>query len=147
MSRELVVYFSITGVTEGVALNLAESIGADLHEIRPKVSLPGEAAAENSQEKPQVTFEHLNIEGYDTIYVGLPIWWYAAPTVIHDFLSDYDLRGKTLIPFATSGGGGVDKIRPRLLESCPGADLREATILTESWSNEELRAWADSFRK
>ena len=138
MSRTLVAYFSITGVTENVAVRLARAIGADLFEVQP---------VQNAGEKDRgaISFEHKNISHYDRIFVGLPIWWYAAPTVIHTFLSDYDLTGKTVIPFVTSGGGGLDKVRPRLLDSCPGADLREATLLLDDMSEDSLRSWADEF--
>ncbi len=146
MSKALVVYFSITGVTENVAQKLAEAIGADIFEVAPK-----EPVAESQMEgtgdgnSTETIFRGKDIREYDVIYVGLPIWWYAAPTVIHTFLSDYDLRGKTLIPFATSGGGGILQVRPRLLPSCPGADLREASLLTGDMTQEELAQWAAGF--
>lgn len=139
MSKALVAYFSITGVTENVARMLSEAIGADLFEVVPNPAVSGE-------ENPgDITFAQTNVDCYDVIYVGLPIWWYAAPTVIHTFLSAYDLTGKTVIPFATSGGGGLDKVRPRLQESCSGADLREASLLSGDMTLQELEAWAKSF--
>ena len=142
MSRNLVAYFSITGVTEHVATRLARVLCADLFEVKASKPVPPVAEDGTTQGQP-LTFVHKNIEGYDRIFVGLPIWWYAAPTVIHTFLSDYDLTGKTVIPFATSGGGGLDKVKPRLLESCPGADLREASLLLDSMTDEELLSWAE----
>ena len=142
MSLTLVTYFSITGVTENAAIKLARAVGADLFEIcSQKPCQPGEIPGDG-----KIVFTHKDISAYDRIFVGLPIWWYAAPTIIHDFLSDYDLRGKLVVPFVTSGGGGLDKVRPRLLESCPGADLREATLLSDDMSDEELREWADSYK-
>ena len=142
MSATLVAYFSITGVTENAAMKLARSLGADLFEVSSqKPCKPGEVP-----EAGKIVFTQKDISGYDRIFVGLPIWWYAAPTIIHDFLSGYDLRGKLVVPFVTSGGGGLDKVRPRLLESCQGADLREATLLSDDMSDEELRNWADQYQ-
>lgn len=143
MSSTLVTYFSITGVTENAAMKLARAIGAELFEIRSEKSCqPGVIPGDGG-----IVFTHKDISSYDRIFVGLPIWWYAAPTIIHDFLSDYDLRDKLVVPFVTSGGGGLDKVRPRLLESCPGADLREATLLSDEMSDQELRHWADSYER
>ena len=147
MKRALVAYFSITGVTGNMARKLAEAVSADLYEIMPRQPYSSSDLDQRAGENAAipVSFEHKNIDAYDVIFVGLPIWWYAAPTIIHTFLSDYDLRGKVLIPFATSGGGGLDKVRPRLLESCPGADLREATLLTDDMTAQDLLSWAESF--
>ena len=142
MPSTLVTYFSITGVTEHAAIKLARCLCADLFEVSSQK--PG--MAEEVPEAGKIVFTKKDISAYDRIFVGLPIWWYAAPTVIHDFLSDYDLRGKLVVPFVTSGGGGLDKVRPRLLDSCPGADLREATLLSDDMSDDELRAWADSYQ-
>ena len=147
MTKTLVTYFSITGVTENVAARLAKAIGADLFEITPEPSEQGENARGEEQEGavPSISFAHKNVEGYEKIFVGLPIWWYAAPTIIHTFLSDYDLSGKVVVPFVTSGEGGLDKVRPRLQESCIGADLKEATLLSDEMTEEELLAWAEAF--
>ena len=143
MSRTLVTYFSITGVTESAAIRLAHAIGADLFEIVPEKSGAEPGKPENSA--PGISVFGKNLDDYDRIYVGLPIWWYAAPTVIHTFLSHFDLRGKTVIPFATSGAGGLDKVRPRLQDSCQGADLREASLLREDLTEKQMRDWASGF--
>ena len=141
VSGVLVAYFSITGVTENAACRLARAISADLYEI-----IPQKPCREADPQGQEITFLRMDLSAYDVIYVGLPIWWYAAPTVIQNFLSGYDLTGKTLIPFVTSGGGGLDKVRPRLRQSCPGAQLREASLLSEDMSPEELARWAESMR-
>ena len=159
MGRAIVTYFSITGVTAGVASILAKAVGADLFEIKPDIPYENvntdwksqESGTADRREEPealsQITFQHLDLDEYDTIYLGLPIWWYAAPTIINNFLDGYDLTGKTVIPFATSGGGGIDKVRPRLLSSCTGADLKEATLLCGEYTEKELAEWADSITK
>ena len=142
MSATLVAYFSITGVTENAAMKLARSLGADLFEVSSQK--PGELG--EIPDSGKILFTKKDISAYDRIFVGLPIWWYAAPTIIHDFLSGYDLQGKLVVPFVTSGGGGLDKVRPRLLDSCQGADLREATLLSDDMSDEALRDWADQYQ-
>ena len=115
MSKKLVAYFSASGVTAKVAETLAEAIGADIFEIEPKV--PYTEADLNWMDKnarstiemndpasrPEIAVKRDNMKDYDTIFVGFPIWWYVAPTIINTFLESYDLTGKTIIPFATSG--------------------------------------------
>lgn len=114
MSKKLVAYFSASGVTAKVAETLAEAIGADIFEIEPKV--PYTEADLNWMDKnarstiemndpasrPEIAVKRDNMKDYDTIFVGFPIWWYVAPTIINTFLESYDLTGKTVIPFATS---------------------------------------------
>lgn len=72
-----------------------------------------------------------------------PIWWYVAPTIINTFLESYDLSGKTIIPFATSGGSGMGKTNEKLLPSCPGATLLQGKMLNGRISENELRKWID----
>ena len=145
MKKALVAYFSITGVTEHAANKLARAIEADLYEVKPLQPISRDTLLHEDGHPAQdpIQFEHKNIDAYDIIFVGLPIWWYAAPTVIHNFLSDYDLTGKTVVPFVTSGAGGLDKVKPRLQKSCPGADLRDASLLEENMSFQQLMNWAE----
>lgn len=110
MSNKLVAYFSASGVTAKVAETLAEAIGADIFEIEPKV--PYTEADLNWMDKkarstiemndpasrPEIAVKRDNMKDYDTIFVGFPIWWYVAPTIINTFLESYDLTGKTIIP-------------------------------------------------
>ena len=83
------------------------------------------------------------MEEYDTIFVGFPIWWYVAPTIINTFLESYDLAGKTIIPFATSGSSGMGKTNDKLAPSCKGATLLESKRFQSNVSKEELMKWAD----
>ena len=121
MSKKLVAYFSASGVTAKVAQALAEAIGADIFEIAPKVPYT-EADLNWMDEKarstiemndpssrPEIESKRDNMSEYDTIFVGFPIWWYVAPTIINTFLESYDLTGKKIIPFATSGTSGIGK--------------------------------------
>lgn len=123
MSKRLVAYFSASGVTAKVAENLADAIGADIFEIQPEV--PYTKADLNWMDKksrstiemsdptsrPGIAVKRDNMDEYDTIFVGFPIWWYIAPTIINTFLESYDLKGKTIIPFATSGGSDMGKTK------------------------------------
>ncbi len=84
------------------------------------------------------------MEQYDVVFVGFPIWWYVAPTIINTFLESYDFSGKTVVPFATSGGSGMGKTNERLAPSCPGATLLKGKMLNGSLSQEELKAWVQS---
>ena len=84
------------------------------------------------------------MEEYDTIFVGFPIWWYVAPTIINTFLESYNLRDKTIVPFATSGGSGMGKTNEKLLPSCQGAKLLQGKVLNGSLSVDELKKWIDN---
>lgn len=157
MSRKLVAYFSASGVTAKVAENLAEAIGADLFEIAPAVrytqadldwrdeSSRSSIEMKNPASRPAVEAVRDNMDEYDAIFVGFPIWWYVAPTIINTFLEQYDLAGKTIIPFATSGGSGMGKTNDALKPSCLTATLLEGRIFKSNASKEELAAWADKF--
>ncbi|HIX60031.1 MAG TPA: NAD(P)H-dependent oxidoreductase [Candidatus Blautia gallistercoris] len=155
MSKKLVAYFSASGVTAGVAERLARAIGADLYEIRPEV--PYTEADLNWMDKksrssvemndksfrPAIAGKAEGMEQYDTIFVGFPIWWYVAPTIINTFLEQYDLKGKTVVPFATSGSSGMGNTNRELAPSCPGAVLLEGKRFPASAGEEELKAWAE----
>ena len=154
MSRKLVAYFSATGTTAKVAETLADSVGADIYEIEPEVPYTEadlnwrDANARSSIEmndplsRPAIAGKRDNMDDYDTIYVGFPIWWYVAPTIINTFLESYDMTGKTIIPFATSGSSGMGKTNEKLLRSCLGANLLEGKVFKVTASESELNAWA-----
>ena len=155
MSNKLVAYFSASGVTAKVAETLAEAIGADIFEIEPKV--PYTKADLNWMDKkarstiemndpasrPEIAVKRDNMKDYDTIFVGFPIWWYVAPTIINTFLESYDLTGKIIIPFATSGGSGMGKTNERLAPSCKGAKLLGGKVFKHNAGHKELAAWVD----
>ena len=156
MSKKLVAYFSASGVTAKVAKALAGAVGADLFEIRPAV--PYTKADLNWMDKnarstiemnapasrPAMAEKCGNISEYDTVFVGFPIWWYVAPTIINTFLENCDLTGKTIVPFATSGGSDMGKTNEKLAPSCKGAKLLEGKRFASRVSGKELAAWADS---
>lgn len=156
MSKTLVAYFSASGVTKKAAQKLSEAIGADIYEIKPAV--PYTAADLNWLDKqsrstlemkdpssrPKLADNDADISSYDKIFVGFPIWWYTAPTIIRTFLESYDFSGKTIILFATSGGSGFGKTAKDLAPSCPGAVLKEGGLLNGSLSSQSLKQWAEA---
>ena len=93
--------------------------------------------------RPEIAVKRDNMKDYDTIFVGFPIWWYVAPTIINTFLESYDLTGKTIIPFATSGGSNIGKTNERLAPSCKGAKLMDGKVFKHNVGHQELAAWAD----
>lgn len=97
--------------------------------------------------RPAIRESRDNMDDYDTIFVGFPIWWYIAPTIINTFLESYNLSGKTIIPFATSGGSGMGKTNEKLLPSCKGAKLIEGKVLSSNASKMELSDWVGSLEK
>ena len=158
MSRKLVAYFSASGVTAKAAETLSEAIGADLYEIEPKVPYTkadldwmdkqsrSTIEMNDPASRPAIAGKRDNMDDYDTVFVGFPIWWYVAPHIINTFLESYDLTGKTIIPFATSGGSGMGKTNEKLQPSCPNSKLIEGKVFKKSASKSELAAWADGLK-
>ena len=155
MSRKLVAYFSASGVTAKVAEKLSEAIGADLYAIEPEVPYTkadldwmdkksrSTIEMNNPASRPALTGKRDNMNDYDTVFVGFPIWWYVAPTIINTFLESYDLTDKTIIPFATSGGSDMGKTNEKLLPSCKGAKLLNGKVFKASVSGADLAKWAE----
>lgn len=156
MKKTLVAYFSASGTTARLAHALADAIGADLYEIRPqepytKADLDWNDTKSRStiemrdqHSRPAIAGRVEDMDQYQRVFVGFPIWWYTAPTIINSFLEQYDLRGKQVIPFATSGGSGMERVTASLSGSCPGAQLCQGKRFTGSRAA-ELRAWAETF--
>ena len=154
--KKLVAYFSASGVTEKVAKKLADVVNGDLFEIIPKepytyedldwTNKKSRSSMEMSDKssRPAVATEVVNISQYDVIYLGFPIWWYIAPTIINTFLEEYDLTGKTIIPFATSGGSDMGRTNEYLRGSCNGATLKVGRRFRTSVSSEELKTWSEN---
>jgi len=155
MSKTLVAYFSASGVTANVAKTLAGAIGADLHEIVPAQAYTAadldwtDKNSRSSREmndksfRPAITGRVDDMAQYDTVFIGFPIWWYVAPTIINTFLEQYDLSGKKIIPFATSGSSGMGKTNDELRDSCKGATLLEGKRFQANAGADELKAWAE----
>lgn len=155
--KKLVAYFSASGTTKQVATRLAQAIGADIFEIEPTVPYTDEdldwtnkhsrstVEMGNHNSRPAVKTKLDNISQYDTIFVGFPIWWYIAPTIINTFLEQYDLSGITIVPFATSGGSGMGKTNQYLLPSIKNGKLVDGKRLASNVSVEELKNWASQY--
>ena len=156
MSRNLVAYFSASGVTGSVAAKLAEALGADIYEIVPAVKYTSadlnwnnpksrsSVEMKDKSSRPELADRKADISGHDVIFLGFPIWWYVAPTIINTFLESYDFSGKKIILFATSGGSGFGRAVEGLKPSAPDAEIREGKLFRSSVSVNELKKWADS---
>lgn len=94
--------------------------------------------------RPELADKDADIASYDRIYLGFPIWWYVAPTIINTFLESYDFSGKEILLFATSGESGFGRTAQALAPSCPGADIREGKLLNGNPSVSELKKWTES---
>ncbi len=157
MAKALVAYFSASGVTADLSKRLADAIGADLHEIKPEQAYTG--ADLNWQDKqsrssvemndrsarPAIRDKVENMEQYGTVFVGFPIWWYREPSIIDTFLEAYNLDGKTVIPFATSGGNGMGDSSKNMQELAKGAKVVQGRRFGSGASADELKTWAQEW--
>ena len=158
MSKKLVAYFSASGVTAKVARSLAEAAGADIYEIKPKVpytqadlnwqdenSRSSIEMKKDKSSRPAIVDDDAKIGDYDTIFVGFPIWWYIAPTIINTFLESYDFSGKKIILFATSGSSGFGNTANELKGSVSDtAVIKEGKLLNGNPPVDELKKWVES---
>lgn len=154
MSKKLVAYFSASGVTANAAKMVAEAAKAYLFEIKPAVPYTKDdlnwmnkqsrssVEMNDKNSRPEIAEKCENMSDYDTIYLGFPIWWYVAPTIINTFLESYDFSGKTIILFATSGGSGfgrtVDNLKNSVSDS---AVIKEGKILNGIHSVSDIESW------
>lgn len=156
MSTTLVAYFSATGTTARAAHAIADAIGADLYEIAPAEPYTSadlnwnDRASRSSREmndescRPAITGTVENMDAYDTVFVGFPVWWYVEPRIIDTFLESYDFAGKTVVPFATSGGSGLGRAPQRMQQIAAGSTVTGGKLLNGRQSADALRAWAES---
>ena len=157
MSKKLVAYFSASGVTAKVAELLADAVGADIHEIKPKVPYTKadlnwmDKKSRSSNEmadkkiRPEIAESNVRIEEYDVIFLGFPIWWYVAPTIINTFLEKYDFSGKKIVLFATSGsskfGNTVKELKGSVADNTA---IIEGKLLNGRQTIASVKAWTDS---
>ena len=157
MTKTLVAYFSATGTTAQAAKLLAKAAGADLYEIRPAVPYTkadlnwmddksrSSLEMRDPSSRPAIAGRAENMDAYDRIFLGFPIWWYVAPALINSFLESYDFSGKTIILFATSGGSGFGKTVEGLkISVSPTARIIKGRLLNGRLSESELRAWVQA---
>jgi flavodoxin len=144
MKKVLVAYFSASGVTKAAAQQLAEVTGGTLHEIKPAQPYTdadldwrdkqsrSSVEMQDKSSRPAITDKLTNMQDYDIIYVGFPIWWYTCPTIINTFMEAYDFKGKTVIPFATSGGSSIKKACEELKAAYPDVNWKEGKLLNRA---------------
>ena len=154
----LVAYFSATGTTAKAAQALAEAAGADLYEIKPAV--PYTSADLNWMDKrsrssvemndkrfrPALADANAPVDGHNVVFLGFPIWWYTAPTIVNSFLEAYDFSGKTIVLFATSGGSGLGRAVSDLQGSAPCAKIVDGRMLNGRPSEAELKKWVEGLK-
>ena len=152
--KKLVAYFSASGTTKKAAERLANAVGGDLLEIKPAVPYTradldwtnnqsrSSVEMRDPQSRPEIASEPVNMDEYDTVYIGFPIWWYVAPTIVDTFLESYDFSGKTVIPFATSGGSDMGKTVEVLKKICPKAIWKSGGVVNRM-TEQELAKWAE----
>ena len=154
MSKKLVAYFSASGITRNVAKMVAEAAGADLYEITPKeaytkadlnwMDKKSRSSVEmaDKSSRPAIVANDPHIENYDTVFIGFPIWWYVAPTVINTFLEAYDFSGKKIILFATSGGSGFGNTAAELKGSVSDStEIMEGKVISPRMTEKDIARW------
>lgn len=154
----LVAYFSASGTTAKAAKALAKAAGAELYEIKPAISYTSadlnwmdkrsrsSVEMNDKQSRPALADTDAPVAGYDVIFLGFPIWWYTAPTIINTFLESYDFSGKTIVLFATSGGSGLGKSAAGLRASTPGARIVDGRLLNGRLNADELKTWVSGLK-
>ena len=148
MSKVLVTYFSASGATAKTANKLAKEVDGDVFEIEPKEKYTSadlnwmDKKSRSSVEmndpasRPEIAKQVENMDMYDTVLVGFPIWWYVEPKIIDTFLDSYDFSGKTVIPFATSGGSGIENVEKNLQKEYPNINWGKGKL-----GNGSVKAW------
>lgn len=157
MSKTLVAYFSATGTTQALAKKISSLTDSDIYEIRPKVPYttpdldwnnPNSRSSLEMNDptaRPQLHDLDANIEAYDTILIGAPVWWYVAPRLIQTFLESYDFSGKRIVLFGTSGGSGYAPAINQIKESAgPMAQVVDAKVWNKNASEDALSKWLDA---
>ena len=151
-SKVLVAYFSASGVTAGVAKQLAEVTGGELHQIQPEQPYTdadldwrdkqsrSTLEMQDKTSRPAIINKLDSISQYDIIFVGFPIWWGTAPTIVNTFMESYDFSGKTVALFATSGGSGIEQADKDFSEAYPNVNWKEGKLLN-SPSRQDLEEW------
>ena len=154
----LVAYFSATGTTAKAAKALANAVSGDLYEIKPAIpstsadlnwmdkSSRSSVEMKDTHSRPALADTNAPVAEHDVIFLGFPVWWYVAPTILNTFLEAYDFSGKTIVLFATSGGSGLGKSAAGLRSSAPGAKIVDGRMLNGRLNETELKAWAEGLK-
>lgn len=153
MGKNLVAYFSASGVTKGVAEKLAKAAGAELFEIVPEQPYTDEDLNWNNKQsrssvemndrscRPGISTTVSDMGQYDCLFLGFPVWWYREPSIIDTFLEAYDFSGKTIVPFCTSGGSGLGETAGNMRSLAKEADVWDGKRFSSGVSEEELKTW------
>ncbi len=154
-AKVLVAYFSATNTTEGVAEHIANGLNADLYEIVPEEPYTEADLNYNDDNsrstiemndpsaRPAISGSVENMEQYDIVFIGYPIWWGEAPRIVSTFMESYDFSGKTIVPFCTSGGSGIGSSDSNLEQLTSGADWLDGRRLNGSDSEETVMEWVN----
>ena len=157
--KTLVAYFSASGITKNVAKNLAEITNSDIYEIQPRIKYTdadlnwmnknsrSSLEMSNKSFRPEIIEDNFDISEYDTIFLGFPIWWYVAPTIINTFLEKHDFSNKKIVLFVTSGGSRFGKtVKDLEVSVSDTTEIIEGGILNGSPSKEQLKKWVENFK-
>ncbi len=157
MAKALVAYFSASGVTKKLAEDLAAAIGADAFEIIPEEIYTDadlnwqDQNSRSSVEmkdrscRPAISSKVENMDQYDVVFVGFPVWWYREPSIIDTFAEEYDFGGKTIVPFATSGSSGIGEAGMNIGNLAKGSHVSAGRRFAANASADELKAWAEEY--
>lgn len=157
MKKSLVAYFSASGVTEKLARTLASAVGADLFEIEPEVPYTradlnwmdkhsrSSVEMNDRNSRPPIRSRVEDMSQYDVIFVGFPIWWYREPSIIDTFMESYDFSGKTVVPFATSGGSGIGGSGTNMQALAKGSKVDKGKKFSAYASESDLKKWAEKW--
>ncbi len=151
--KTLITYFSASGVTKKVAEKIAQAVEGDLFEIEPVEKYTEEDLDWTNKEsrttiemqdksfRPPIKNKVENLQDYNKVIIGFPVWWYTAPTIINTFLEENNLEGKDVNLFCTSGGSGIEKCKQDLQKVYPTLNFKEGKRFTENVSSEEINNW------
>ncbi len=152
----LISYFSCSNVTKKLAKLISEVTKGDLFEIKPAIPYTNadldwtnrdsrsSIEMKDHSSRPEIEEKLSNMTEYDVIFVGFPIWWYIAPTIINTFLESYDFSGKTIVPFCTSGGSGVGQTDEKLHVSCPNSVNWKPAKLLNRATKSDIEKWIEN---
>ena len=156
MSKILVTYFSASGVTKSVAEKVAKIVNGDLYEIEPKEKYTdadldwrnkqsrSSLEMKNNESRPEIILKNIDIDNYDVILIGFPIWWGVAPRVVNTFIESINLNGKTIIPFCTSGGSGMSYCKNYLRKTYPNFNWKQGKRLFGNEDEETIKNWINN---
>ena len=159
MSKKLVAFFSCSGVSKHNAELFGEVLGAPLYEIKPKVPYTNDdldwtnensrstIEMKNKKQRPEIADKNAGLEKYDEIILVFPIWWYVAPTIVNTFLEAYEVKGKRIVLFPTSGSSGFGDTALELKQSVdPSTKIEEGKITHSKSNKKEIESWVKQFK-